>query len=95
MQTGWDGGEMPVTFDWRVFGFTCAATLITGIAFGIAPAWRSTHAEINTALKERGQTSSRPRKAWSGKAIVGFQVPLCRRSGSLRAFVTCRPTPQK
>ena len=95
MQTGWDGGEMPVTFDWRVFGFTCAATLITGIAFGIAPAWRSTHAEINTALKERAQTSSRPRKAWSGKAIVGFQVPLCRRSGNLRAFVTCRPTPQK
>jgi predicted permease len=76
MQTGWDGGEMPVTFDWRVFGFTCAATLITGIAFGIAPAWRSTRAEINTALKQRAQTSSRRRKAWSGKAIVGFQVAL-------------------
>ncbi len=76
MRTGWDGGEMPVGFDWRVFGFTCAVTLITGIAFGIAPAWRSTRAEINTALKEGSQTSSKRRKAWSGKMIVGFQVAL-------------------
>lgn len=29
---------MPVEFDWRVFGFTCAATLITGVAFGTIPA---------------------------------------------------------
>src|SRR6201999_3958770 len=58
------------------FGFTSAATLITGIVFGLAPAWRSTCAEINTALKEGATTSSRRRKAWSGKAIVGFQVAL-------------------
>jgi predicted permease len=76
MRTGWDGGEMPVGFDWRVFGFTSAVTVITGIAFGIAPAWRSTRAEINTALKEGAQTSSKRRKAWSGKMIVGFQVGL-------------------
>jgi predicted permease len=76
MRTGWDGGEMPIGFDWRVFGFTCAVTLITGIAFGIAPAWRSTRAEINTALKEGSQTSSKRRKAWSGKMIVGFQAAL-------------------
>jgi predicted permease len=76
MRTGWDGGEMPIGFDWRVFGFTCAVTVITGIAFGIAPAWRSTRAEINPALKEGSQTSSRRRKAWSGKMIVGFQVAL-------------------
>jgi predicted permease len=76
MRTGWDGGEMPVGFDWRVFGFTCAVTLITGIGFGIAPAWRSTRTEINTALKEGSQTSSKRRKAWSGKMIVAFQVAL-------------------
>jgi predicted permease len=76
MHTGWDGGEMPIGFDWRVFGFTSAATLITGIVFGVAPAWRSTRADINTALKEGARTSTRRRKAWSGKAIVGFQVGL-------------------
>ncbi len=76
MRTGWDGGELPVGFDWRVFSFTSAATLLTGVLFGLAPAWRSTRAEIGTALKEGARTASRRRKAWSGKAIVGFQVAL-------------------
>jgi predicted permease len=76
MHTGWDGGEMPIGFDWRVFGFTSAATLLTGIVFGVAPAWRSTRADINTALKDGARTSTRRRKPWSGKAIVGFQVGL-------------------
>jgi predicted permease len=76
LRTGWDGGEMPVQFDWRVFGFTSAVTLLTGIFFGIVPAWRLTHSEISTALKEGARTATRKRKAWSGKMIVAFQVAL-------------------
>jgi predicted permease len=76
MQTGWDGGEMSVGFDWRVFGFTCAITLITGVVFGIAPAWNSTRTDIHTALKEGDRTASKRRKVWSGKVIVSFQVAL-------------------
>lgn len=76
MRTGWDGGEMPVGFDWRIFAFTTVITLLTGTVFGILPAWRMTRTEINTALKERTQTTSRKRNAWSGKAIVCFQVAL-------------------
>jgi predicted permease len=76
MRTGWDGGELRVGFDWRVFGFTSAVTLLTGIFFGLAPAWRSTRSEIGAALKEGARTATRKRKAWSGKAIVGFQVAL-------------------
>jgi predicted permease len=76
MHSGWDGGEMATGFDWRVFGFTSAVILITGVLFGIAPAWRVTGADINTALKEGAQTASKRRKVWSGKAIVGFKVAL-------------------
>jgi predicted permease len=67
---------MPVRFDWRVFGFTSAVTLLTGIFFGLVPAWRLTHSEISTALKEGARTATRKRKAWSGKMIVAFQVAL-------------------
>jgi len=74
--TGWEGAATPVGFDWRVFGFTCAVTLLAGMFFGIAPAWRSTRAEIHTALKEGARTATRKPKAWSAKAIVGFQVAL-------------------
>jgi predicted permease len=76
MHTGWDGGEMSVGFDWRVFGFTCAITLVTGAVFGIAPAWNSTRTEIHAALKEGDRTASKRRKIWSGKGIVSFQVAL-------------------
>jgi predicted permease len=76
MRTGWDGGEMPVGFDWRVFGFASAVTLLTGVVFGVAPAWRSSRAEISKTLKDGARTASRRRNAWSGKAIVGFQVAL-------------------
>jgi len=76
MSRGWDGGELNTSFDWRVFGFTSAITLATGILFGLAPAWRSTSVSINMALKEGSRSATRRRKAWSGKAIVGFQVAL-------------------
>lgn len=72
----WDGADLSIQFDWRVFSFTATITLITGVLFGIAPAWRSTRASINTALKEGSRSATRRRKAWSGKAIVGFQVAL-------------------
>ncbi|MGA7155431.1 MAG: ABC transporter permease [Acidobacteriaceae bacterium] len=74
--SGWQGDQMAVAFNWRVFAFTSAVTLLTGVLFGIAPAWRATHAEINTALKEGSRGASRRRTAWSGKAIVGFQLAL-------------------
>jgi predicted permease len=72
----WDGADLTIAFDWRVFAFTAAATLATGILFGLAPAWRSTRASINAALKEGSRGATRRRGAWSGKAIVGFQVAL-------------------
>jgi predicted permease len=75
-RNSWEGAMPSVTFDWRVFGFTAAVTLVTGVFFGVAPAWRATGVAINTALKEGSRSATRRRKAWSGKAIVGFQIAL-------------------
>jgi predicted permease len=76
LRTGWDAGEIPGRFDWRVFALTSTVTLLTGIVFGMVPAWRLTKSEISIALKEGARTATRRRKAWSGKMIVGFQVAL-------------------
>jgi len=76
LANSWEHSDLNVPFDWRVFAFTAAVTIITGVLFGIAPAWASTRAEIGTALKEGGKTATRHRKGWSGKAIVTFQVAL-------------------
>jgi predicted permease len=72
----WEQPDLILPFHWRVYAFTAAVTMLTGILFGLAPAWSSTQAEIGTALKEAGKTATRHRKAWSGKAIVAFQIAL-------------------
>ena len=76
LANAWEQTDIIVPFDWRVFAFTATVTIVTGVLFGIAPAWASTRAEIGTALKEGNKTATRHRKGWSGKAIVAFQVAL-------------------
>jgi predicted permease len=72
----WEQPDLNISFHWRVFAFTAAVTILTGILFGLAPAWFATKAEVGTALKEAGKTTTKHRKAWSGKAIVAFQIAL-------------------
>lgn len=74
MATHWAAGELQVPFNWKVFAFTAGITIGTGIVFGIFPAWSATRAGIGSGLQQGAQTASRRRKAWSGKAIVAFQV---------------------
>jgi predicted permease len=63
-------------FDWGVFGFNAALSVVTGLLFGAAPAWQSTRAQVSTTLKESARSVTRRRRGLGGKAIVGFQVAL-------------------
>src|SRR5205823_2941583 len=38
--------------DWRVMGFVAAICLMTGIAFGLAPALRATRVDLSGSMKE-------------------------------------------
>ncbi|HVH72175.1 MAG TPA: ABC transporter permease, partial [Candidatus Dormibacteraeota bacterium] len=53
----------PLTFatglDLRVLGFTVAASLCTGILFGLAPAFRSVRVDVTPALKEGFSASTK------------------------------------
>jgi putative ABC transport system permease protein len=55
-------GDLPrvqeTSLDLRVLGFTLAASLITGIIFGLAPAWQLTRAELQSYLKEGGRSAA-------------------------------------
>jgi predicted permease len=74
------GPSQPVVmqggFDWGVFGFNVALSVVTGLLFGFAPAWQSTRAQVSSALKESSQTTTKRRHGFAGKAVVGFQVAL-------------------
>ena len=61
--------------DYRVLGFTLAITLVTGIAFGLAPALRSTKVEILSTLRDEGESLSFARSWFTLKnALLVSQV---------------------
>lgn len=67
--------------DLRVLGFTLAISLLTGILFGLAPAFRSVRVDVTPALKEGFSRSTKisrggARRFGIGNALVVTQVAL-------------------
>ena len=75
-QNAWELATFPVHFDWQVFAFTAAVTILTGVLFGLAPALAATRADVANGLKEGGRTATRGRRGFAGKAVAGFQIAL-------------------
>jgi predicted permease len=46
-----------VALDWTVLGFNLLLSLLTGILFGLAPAFHASRADVNSILKETGARS--------------------------------------
>jgi predicted permease len=63
--------------DLRVLFFTLGVSLLTGVVFGLAPAWRSARINVSSTLKEagRGMTGSSA-KIGVGKILVIGQIAL-------------------
>jgi predicted permease len=76
MENAWERNDFHVHFDWVVFGFTAAVTLLTGVLFGLAPAFAAARANVGSGLKETSQSVTRRRKGWGGKSLIGFQIAL-------------------
>jgi predicted permease len=73
-------GELPrfrdITLDWRVLGFTLFVSLLTGILFGIAPAFASLKLDLNSSLTERAPNSSGARHGGISHPLVALQFAL-------------------
>jgi putative ABC transport system permease protein len=70
-------GNFNVGPDAHVLGFTLAVSLLTGVLFGLTPAWRATRFDLIAALKEQAGsvTAGRSRLALN-KLLVVTQVAL-------------------
>jgi predicted permease len=73
----WGPAALNPRFDWRVFAFTFAISVLTGIGFGVGPAWQAARTSMHAGLKKGGTTMAGRRKGLAGKALVIVQVSLC------------------
>jgi putative ABC transport system permease protein len=69
--------DVNLAMDWRVFAFTTAVGVVTGLLFGVAPAFRGTRLTPADALRDhsRGVVSGGGRFQ-AGHALVALQVAL-------------------
>jgi predicted permease len=74
----WGGRGMALEpqLDWRVLSFTLALSLVTGIVFGLAPAWRTTRVDLTPSLKDSGRGSSAIHRSLLTRGLVVVQVAL-------------------
>jgi len=63
-----------LSLNWRVLAFTLAVSLVTGVLFGLAPAWRATSLDLATSLKQSRRTMSAVSRL--SKALIVAQVAL-------------------
>jgi predicted permease len=75
----WGGSgmsELRVATDLRVLGFTLLLSLLTGLVFGIAPAWRATRIDLTPSLKDSGRGSSAASRSLLSKGLIVAQVAM-------------------
>src|SRR6266545_1726964 len=75
-----DTGPVPLRLDLspdaRVFAFTAAAMIVTGIGFGLAPAWRASGFDLASAMKDQARGTGQRVRQYLGRTLVIFQVAL-------------------
>ncbi len=68
--------DIEPSLNWRVLMFTLVVSLLTGLLFGLAPAWRATRADLSTGLKQSRRTTGVVSRLSKGLVIAQVAVSL-------------------
>jgi putative ABC transport system permease protein len=70
----WNPGDLPlidsVRLDFAALAFMASVSMLTGILFGLAPAFESARADLNASIKEGGRTGASNRAAGRTRAAL-------------------------
>jgi putative ABC transport system permease protein len=86
----------PIRLDYRVLAFNLGFGLLTGVAFGLAPALQASQVQLNESLKEAGRSAADGRSGHRLRnLLVVFEVALamvllCGAGLLLKSFVRMR-----
>jgi predicted permease len=69
-------GAARLTLDWRVLAFATVASVAAALAFGVAPAWRSSRPTPQEGLRDRGRGSSGARSHWFQHSLIVLETAL-------------------
>jgi len=72
--TGLFPSGMELSLNWRVLGFTLAVSVLTGVLFGLAPAWRATGLDLHSTLKHSGRATGGMSRLSKGLLVVQVAV---------------------
>jgi predicted permease len=67
---------LDLSIDSRVLAFTIGTAVLTGLLFGLVPAWRATRVDPQSAMKANARGVMQGDKFALGKALVVIQVAL-------------------
>jgi len=66
-----------VGLDWRVLTFTAGVSLLTGLVFGMVPAFQASRTELTESLKEGGRSGGGgARRSWMRSALVVSELAV-------------------
>ncbi len=74
--TGILPSDVDLNLNWRVLVFTLAVSLLTGVLFGLAPAWRATGLDLATSLKQSRRTTGVVSRLSKGLIVVQVALSL-------------------
>ena len=71
----WGSIALQIDPDARVFAYTVAISLVTGVAFGLTPALQSVKTDLNSGLKNDGNLFGRGmRRSWLRGALIAGEI---------------------
>jgi predicted permease len=74
--TGILPNELDLSLNWRVLVFTLTISLLVGVMFGLAPAWRATSLDLATSLKQSRRTTGAVSRLSKGLIVVQVALSL-------------------